>query len=269
MSAEQTSGHAEETRRFRLRDADKEAAFFLPFLRPGMTLLDAGCGPGTITSGLAKRVSSGRVIGVDTDPGRIETASREALAGGISNVTYRVADVNDLPFEDDHFDAVFANGLIEHLSDPEAGIMELMRVLKPGGIIGVRSPDWDSALLHPDTGELRNSIALRNRWQRHRGGRPEAGRLLRGLLIEAGFADVSAGASAESHGSDSGTAEGVRYMHSILGDPELAALAREHGWASADAIEEMRRAWTDWAAHPGAFTSFFWCHATGRAPETA
>jgi hypothetical protein len=52
-------------------------------------------------------------------------------------------------------------------------------------------------------------------------------------------------------------------MHAILGDPELATLSDEHGWASTDEIEAMRQSWTDWAATPGAFTSFFWCHATG------
>lgn len=266
MSSEQPAGHSEETTRFQLRDADKEAGFFLPFLRPGMTLLDAGCGPGSITLGLAGRVSPGHVTGIDTDPARIETASRGASGSGAGNVTFKVTDVIDLPFEDAYFDAVFANGLIEHLPEPRDGLAELKRVLKPGGVIGIRSPDWESALLHPDTEKLRDSIALRNRWQRHRGGHPGAGRHLRGLLVEAGFLDVSAGATAESHGSDDGAAEGVRYMHSILNDPELASLAREHDWASADEIEEMRRAWRDWATQPGAFASFFWCHATGRAP---
>ena len=268
MSAVEGSGHAGDTGRFRQRDADVEAAFFLPFLRPGMTLLDAGCGPGPITCGLAERVAPGHVTGVDADPARIETASSYASDAGTGNVAFLVADVNDLPFDDAVFDAVFANGLIEHLPDPHEGLAEMKRVLKPEGVIGVRSPDWGSALLQPDAEPLRHSISLRNRLQRHRGGHPEAGRRLRGLLIEAGFLGVSAGASAESHGADDETAEGARYMHSILDDPELARLAREHGWASVDEIEEMRLAWTAWAAQPGAFAAFFWCHATGRAPTT-
>lgn len=262
MSPDQSSGRAEETQ----RDADVEAAFFLPFLRPGMALLDAGCGRGLITLRLAQCVSPGHVTGVDSDPARVETASSHAGDAGVEDVEFLVADVNSLPFEDGRFDAVFANGLIEHLPDPRVGLAELRRVLKPDGIIGVRSPDWGSALLHPETRMLQSSIALRNQWQSHRGGHPEAGRRLRGLLIEAGFLDVSAGASAESHGTDAGTTEGARYMHAFLGDPELANMAREHGWASANDIEEMRRAWTEWAAQPGAFSSFFWCHATGRAP---
>jgi SAM-dependent methyltransferase len=268
-SSDKTGRHDEETRRFRLREADREAAFFLPFLKPGMTLLDAGCGPGSITHGLAMHAAPGEVVGIDLDSTRIETASRDTREAGIENISYQVADVTNLPFEDGHFDAVFANGLIEHLPDPGVGIQELLRVLKPGGVIGVRSPDWGVALLHPDTEGLRDSIELRNRLQRHRGGHPNAGRHLRELLLSASFVDVNAAATAESHGTDSGTAEGVEYMHSILGNPELAAAAQEQGWASPDEIERMRRAWTYWAAAPGAFATFFWCHATGRAPETA
>jgi SAM-dependent methyltransferase len=231
-----------------------------------MTLLDAGCGPGSITSGLAGHVSPGEITGIDSDPARIDSAAHDALANGIVNLSYEVADVTDLPFEDDQFDAVFANGLIEHLPVPGDGVAELTRVLRPGGIIGLRSPDWGMALLHPDSDGLRDSIALRNRWQRSRGGHPEAGRLLRGLLTDAGFDEVVAGSTADSHGTDAGTAEGVRYMHSILNDPELGTLAQENDWTSASDMEAMRQAWTDWSQQPGAFASFFWCHATGRKP---
>ncbi len=263
MSPEQATGHVEETRRFRLRDSDLEAGFFLQHLNPGTTLLDAGCGPGSITTGLAKRVAPANVIGIDADSARIDVASRDAVAAGVSNVLFQVADVTSLPFDDDSFDVVFANALIEHLPDPSIGIKELLRVLKPGGCIGLRSPDWGTALLHPESKPMLDSIALRNRWQRHRGGIPNAGRLLRGLLLSAGCLNVTAGATADSHGTESEAQEGVRYMHAILGDPELASLSDEHGWASADEIKAMRQSWTDWAAQPGAFTSFFWCHATG------
>ena len=265
-SSDKTGAQAEETQRFRLRDAKREAAFFLPFLKPRMTILDAGCGPGSITYGLAMQVAPGEVVGIDLDSTRIETASRDRRGARAENISYQVADVANLPFEDGHFDAVFANGLIEHLSDPDVGIAELLRVLKSGGVIGVRSPDWGVALLHPDTTALRDSIELRNRWQRHRGGHPNVGRRLRELLLSAGFLDVNADAMAESHGTDTGTAEGVSYMYSVLGNTELVAGVQEQGWASAFEIECMRQAWADWAATPGAFASFFWCHATGIAP---
>ena len=90
--------------------------------------------------------------------------------------------------------------------------------------------------------------------------------MLRGHLISAGFNDVIAGSTADSHGTDEGTVEGVRYMHSILNDPELVDTAQANDWANPADIEQMRQAWTDWSETPGAFASFLWCHATGRKP---
>jgi 2-polyprenyl-3-methyl-5-hydroxy-6-metoxy-1,4-benzoquinol methylase len=71
------------------RTAEGAASFFLPFLEPGMRLLDVGCGPGSITSGLAQRVAPGETIGIDPSPSVIETA--RALAGGAPHLNFELA----------------------------------------------------------------------------------------------------------------------------------------------------------------------------------
>src|SRR5262249_44921155 len=123
------------------RVAAREAAFFLPHLRPGMALLDCGCGPGSITVGLAEAVAPGRVVGVDREPKALAVARAQAAGRGVTNVRFEEGDVHALPFADATFDAAFAHALLEHVRDPAAALAELYRVVKPGGVVGVRSPD--------------------------------------------------------------------------------------------------------------------------------
>ena len=100
------------------RTAASMAGFFLPHLCPGMRVLDCGCGPGSITVGLAEHVAPGEVIGIDLDPTHIALAQRRAAAAGLANVRFARADIYTLPFPDAAFDAVFCQSLLSHLREP-------------------------------------------------------------------------------------------------------------------------------------------------------
>src|SRR5262245_12667799 len=94
-----THGHAPATvRQHGRRTAEEAAAFLLPSLRPGMRLLDIGCGPGSITLGLAQRLAPGQVVGVDLSLETLEAARRSAAAQGIRNLTFEEGSVYQLPF---------------------------------------------------------------------------------------------------------------------------------------------------------------------------
>ena len=75
------------------RDAEIHAAFVLPHLRPGMRLLDCGCGPGTITLGLARRVAPGPVTGVDLSEEQVVAAREAAARESVGNVEFLAAEV--------------------------------------------------------------------------------------------------------------------------------------------------------------------------------
>jgi ubiquinone/menaquinone biosynthesis C-methylase UbiE len=86
------------TQHFATRTAARQAAFFLPYLQSGMRLLDCGCGPGTITLGLAEVVAPGEVIGIDIGAAQIEDARLAAARREITNLRFEVASVYELPF---------------------------------------------------------------------------------------------------------------------------------------------------------------------------
>ena len=114
------------------RTATSHAAFFLPFLNSGMTLLDCGCGSGGITLGLAEACSPGQVIGIDIGITEIERAISNANEKKCSNVRFEVASIYELPFPDETFDAVFSHAVLEHLQTPLKALTEMNRVLNPG-----------------------------------------------------------------------------------------------------------------------------------------
>lgn len=144
-------------------------------------MLDAGCGPGTITVGLARRVAPGAVIGIDVEDSQIVDAREQAEREGL-NVEFRKATVYELPFEDGSFDAVFSHALLEHLTDPGAALGELRRVLKPRGLIGLRAGDMGGLLIDAASERPSQALAAYIESQKKAFKDPNAGRKLGRLL---------------------------------------------------------------------------------------
>jgi ubiquinone/menaquinone biosynthesis C-methylase UbiE len=94
---------------------------------------------------------------------------------GVMNVRFEVADVYRLPFPDGSFDAAFAHAVLMHLRDPVQALAEVRRVLGPGGIAGVRDPDWGARLHAPATPLLEQWYALTVRVRQRNGGDPFMG----------------------------------------------------------------------------------------------
>lgn len=229
------------------RTAQTHAAFFLPRLRPGMDLLDLGCGPGSITVGLAAAVAPGQTVGLDLDP--------DPIAG----ITVVAGDVMRLPFPDASFDAIFACALLQHVADPLAALREARRVARPGAVIGLADADWDGELVYPTNETLRRSTELARKLRE--GTSPNVGKQLRHLLAEAGFVRAEGYARAGHHGTPE-QARGVAAMQaSLFGYPAAIARAVTHGWASAQEMAEIGQAWLAWGEEPGAFVARFWCEA--------
>ncbi|GAB2824093.1 class I SAM-dependent methyltransferase [Streptomyces daliensis] len=110
----------------------------------GRTVLDAGCGTGRALPALrAATGPTGRVLGADLTPAMLEAAVR---AGRDRDALLLLADVSRLPLRDGALDAVFAAGLVSHLPEPEAGLRELARAVRPGGVLALFHPVGRAAL---------------------------------------------------------------------------------------------------------------------------
>jgi SAM-dependent methyltransferase len=124
----------------------------------------------------------------------ISEASLAEAAGRVGdarNVTFRRADIFDLPFPSAHFDHVFVCFVLEHVPQPAAALEALMRVLRPGGSITVIEGDHGSAYFHPDSEHARRAIQCLIDLQARAGGDSLIGRRLYPLVVSAGYRDVT------------------------------------------------------------------------------
>jgi ubiquinone/menaquinone biosynthesis C-methylase UbiE len=248
------------------RTAASRAAFFLPHLRPGVRLLDAGCGPGSITIGLAEAVAPAEAAGIDASLDAIDAARRMEAERGVTNVRFGVADVYALPFEDASFDAAFCHAVLQHLTDPVAALRELRRVLRTGGIIGIADADHDGFVMWPRDPLIARSLAVLDALrERSGGGDPRVGKRLRELLHEAGFARSTGSATAGYEGTADATRMAGEWQARYLEAPPLVDHAVALGLATPRDFSAMAAAWRAWGAHPGAFRATFWCEAVAWA----
>jgi SAM-dependent methyltransferase len=122
--------------RYSLRLAPQLAA--LAGVRPGQRVLDVGCGPGALTTELVRLLGPAKVAAVDPSESFV-AAARERHPG----VTVEQAAAEQLPFPDDAFDAALAQLVVHFMTDPVAGLRELARVTRGGGVVAACV--WDHA----------------------------------------------------------------------------------------------------------------------------
>ena len=262
-----THGHAAATvRQHGRRTADEAAGFLLPHLTPGMRLLDVGCGPGSITQGLARRLAPGQVVGVDLSRETLVSARAQAAALGLQNLAYEEASVYQLPFPDASFDVAYAHQVLQHLAEPGKALREMLRVVRPGGLVAVRDVDWGTASYWPDDPWIGRFVETHMKTWCRNGGEPRMGRHLRALFNAAALADIDVSAAVWCYTTREDTVEwGDSYAERLLTSP-MGQRPVEYGYASRADIEAMAAAFRAWAVHPDASWAFVHFAALGRKP---
>ncbi|MFE5407829.1 methyltransferase domain-containing protein [Microbacterium sp. NPDC056569] len=240
-----THGHHESVlRTHRWRTAENSAAYLLPYLRPGVSILDVGSGPGTITADLAARVAPGRVVGMDASADVVAQAAADHVA---ANLSFEAGDAYALPHDDGEFDVVHAHQVLQHVARPVDMLRELGRVAGPDGLVAARDVDYAGVIWYPLIPALDEWRELYLATHRSVAGEPAAGRRLKAWAQEAGLADIRPTASLWlfENAADRewwGGAWADRVLHSAFADSARATGADDA------LLQRISDGWREWAA---------------------
>ncbi len=241
----------------RRRNIDTCGDFVKPYLREGMRVLDCGCGPGTITVGIADMVAPGQVIGIDINAEQLDIA-RKNQGDKRPNLTFQQADVMRLPFADNSFDVVFEHAMLNHFADPLAAINEQVRVLKPGGILA-SSNGCREAFIFPENKILTEAFDLYIQPVRDGGGDINAGFKLGELFNKAGLKNIRHTLSANNWQIEEVSAYMIRALKTNAYNQRLL----KDGKITQDKLQAYAQAWDDFGKVNGACFCFLWGRAVG------
>lgn len=211
-------------------------------------MLDLGCGPGSITTGLAAAVTpDGATLGIDAAPGQVARAADTLFRSAAEATTGAVAGAGAaLPVRTGVFDVAFAHALFEHVPDPAAMLGELRRALRPRGLLAVCSSDWNTATIQPRTKCVETALQAYWRLRQRSGTDPFTGGNLPTCVQAAGFTVYSAR-----------PVDRIDMAYGDLGAylRDRLTTARHSGEDHSDELADAARAAAAWAAtnHPGTF----------------
>lgn len=230
------------------RTAADSAAYLVGELRPGLSLLDVGSGPGTITADLAELVAPGPVTALETSPDTLALTRDTLTARGV-DAAFEVGDVQSLGFDDDSFDVVHAHQVLQHLDDPVQALREMGRVSRR--LVAARDADYAAFTWYPEHPALTRWLELYHDLARASGHEPDAGRRLVAWAHAAGLPDVRASASVWCYaGADAhwwGTSWADRVLTSTFAGRALAAGVDRHE------LDDIAAGWRAWADDPDAW----------------
>jgi len=246
------------------RNARDNAGFLLTYLKPGMAVVDVGCGPGSITVGLAEAVVPGDVLGIDIEASHIALGQERAASLGLDNCRFETASIFDLPLSDDSIDAVYGHTILMQFSDLDAVLREIKRVLKPSGLVGFREIDFGASLYHSDTSAFCQLQQMLRRSIAHNDGNPDIGRSLPSILANAGFDILTTGVAYNVAPTPEAMARRNAMMARVWEESEFPRQAEALGWISSEDRATMVSRLEEEALDQGSFAATTYVEVVGR-----
>jgi ubiquinone/menaquinone biosynthesis C-methylase UbiE len=173
-----------------------EAVLARAGLKPGLRVLEVGCGSGNITCWVASQVGpSGQVLGIDNSPNQVEQARQQAAALGLTNVEFQVADAYSPRLPEQSFDLAYCRLVLMHLTDPLAALQTMRKLVRPGGIVLCEEMDLGTWLCDPPAPAMQDFFRLNIALGERRGEHFQLGRSLHQLFAQAGFSEPEVGSN--------------------------------------------------------------------------
>ena len=250
----------------RSHTAEANVPLLLPYVRPGLRVLDFGCGLGSVSVGLAKAAAPGEMHGVGENPTNVEEARDRARAAGQDNAVFHLTNLTSLPFEDDFFDVVNSHNILMYIPDTRAALAEVKRVLKPGGIIGCRELICYASFIHPNLGVMQEVWEVFADLVAFDEGHPYMVKDLKNVIPDAGFENIRVGAAFETYS----TPKQIAFMHSLITgwflSPEHMEIGAKYGTSTPQIWERLGAAANRWKDAPDAIFGFAWGESVANKP---
>jgi SAM-dependent methyltransferase len=245
---------------FKQRNFLKQGAFLSPYLTAGLTVLDCGCGPGSMTLDIAELVNPGQVFGIDSSPIQIEQAILLQQERQISNVEFTAGSVYQLPYPDEYFDVVFAHAVLYHLQYPQEALLEFRRVLKPKGLVALRDACHYGDMMIPDSPGLTSAWETIDKVFTYQRGDINFGSQHKQILLDLGFTNIAASCSYDMFDNPTEKDSIYSYWENFLAC-DHRQLILDQGWCTAAELGRQCEALREWSLHPAAFFARARCEA--------
>jgi SAM-dependent methyltransferase len=244
----------------------------IAYLRPGLRVLDVGCGPGSITLDVGKKVYPGSVVGIDLDEAAIEhadqtlgaTRAMRRILGQEEGVNARflVSRADQMSLDERSFDLSYARLSLEFFPDPEVVLRSMRKSTKKDGLVIALVPDYGAITVYPACPNVEEVVRAMRYWADDSGlaGHFDAflGRRILELFKQSGLTDIAVSGVLHPYNCMHAGSSGFRRFLGAELDPagpaaELFERCFAKGVLSRETVALAREDIERWHAHPAAF----------------
>lgn len=184
-------------------------------LAAGMTCLDLGCGGGDVTLELAALVGPrGKAVGIDMDEVKLDLARQAASQRGLTQVQFRRLNVRDWT-ETAQYDFIYSRFLLTHLADPLHLLRQMRTAARPGGRVVVEDIDFTGSFCQPPCAAFDAYVRLYRAAAARQGADADIGPKLHGMLLDAGWRDLTLNVIQPAFAAGEGTQLAVLTLSNI------------------------------------------------------